>query len=132
MHRLCAAAIAVIAAAALPAAAGAAEALRGDPMRGKAIYGRCIGCHSIDRDRTGPRHEGLIGRKAGSVPGFQYSPAMREAGEAGMMWTEATLDRFLESPTQLIPGTRMGYAGIKSAQERADLIAFLRAAGEER
>jgi cytochrome c len=132
MDRWCAAAIAVIAAAALPAAAGAAEALRGDPVRGKAIYNRCIGCHSIDRDRTGPRHEGLIGRTVGSVPGFQYSPAMRKAGEAGMVWNESTLDRFLESPTRFMPGTRMGYAGIKGAQERADLIAFLRSAGEER
>lgn len=130
MNRRCAAAIAVIAAAAFAAAAGAAEALRGDPARGKAIYGRCIGCHSIDRDRTGPRHEGLLGRKVGSVPGFQYSPAMRKAGEAGMVWNEATLNEFLESPTRFMPGTRMGYAGIQDAQERADLIAFLKQAGD--
>ncbi len=114
------------------ALAAAADPPRGDPARGEAIYGRCLACHSIDRDRTGPRHEGLIGRRVGSVPGFQYSPAMRKAGETGMVWDEGTLDRFLESPTRFIPGTRMGYAGIKDAQERADLIAFLKKAGAVR
>jgi cytochrome c len=107
----------------------AAEPLRGDPSRGQAIYDRCIACHAIERDRTGPRHEGLIGRRLGSVPGFAYSPAMRKAGQAGMVWDEATLDKFLENPTKFLPGTRMGYAGIKDAQERADLIAFLKKAG---
>ena len=107
----------------------AAEPLRGDPSRGQAIYDRCMACHAIDRDRTGPRHEGLIGRPVGSVPGFAYSPAMRKAGKAGMVWDEATLDKFLENPTKFLPGTRMGYAGIKTPQERADLIAFLKKAG---
>ena len=88
-----------------------------------------MACHAIDRDRTGPRHEGLIGRRVGSVPGFAYSPAMKKAGAAGMVWDEATLDKFLENPTRFLPGTRMGYAGIKNAQERADLIAFLKKAG---
>jgi cytochrome c len=124
-----AAALSLVAAAILVAPASAMEPARGDPARGEAIYGRCLGCHSIERDRTGPRHEGLIGRKVGGVDGFAYSPAMRKAGAAGMVWDEATLDKFLESPTRFIPGTRMGYAGIKNAQERADLIAFLKKAG---
>jgi cytochrome c len=107
----------------------AAEPLRGDASRGQAIYDRCIACHAIERDRTGPRHEGLVGRRVGGVAGFNYSPAMKKAGAAGMVWNEATLDKFLESPTKFLPGTRMGYAGIKNAQERADLIAFLKKAG---
>jgi cytochrome c len=106
-----------------------AEPLRGDPARGEPIYDRCIACHAIERDRTGPRHQGLIGRRVGSVPGFAYSPAMKKAGAAGMAWDEATLDRFLESPTKFLPGTKMGYVGIKNAQERADLIAYLKKAG---
>jgi cytochrome c len=106
-----------------------AEPLHGDPARGEKIYDRCMACHAIERDRTGPRHEGLIGRRVGSVPGFNYSPAMRKAGKAGMVWNEATLDKFLENPTKFLPGTRMGYAGVKDAQERADLIAFLKKAG---
>jgi cytochrome c len=110
----------------------AADALRGDPARGEQIYGRCLACHAIDRDRTGPRHAGLIGRRVGSVPGFNYSPALRKAGAAGMVWDEATLNKFLENPTHFLPGTRMGYAGIKDGQERADLIAYLKKAGGEK
>ncbi len=109
-----------------------AEPLPGNPARGEAIYGRCLACHAIERDRTGPRHEGLIGRRAGGVSGFNYSPAMRRAGAAGTVWDEATLDEFLANPTRFMPGTRMGYAGIADAQERADLIAFLKTAGAPR
>ena len=113
---------------AVPTACFAAGPVSGDAVRGQRIYDRCIACHSIERDRTGPHHANLIGRRVGSVAGFAYSPAMRKAGEAGMTWDEATLDRFLESPTKVFPGTRMGYAGIKNAQERADLIAYLKQA----
>ena len=107
----------------------AARALpAGDPARGAKIYERCGACHSIDRDRTGPRHAGLFGRRAGSVPGFPYSPAMKKAGARGLVWNETTLDKFLQAPTKFIPGTRMGYAGVKDDQERADLIAYLKQA----
>ena len=109
--------------------AEAADGPTGYPRRGEAIYNRCIACHALDRDRTGPRHEGLLGRRVGAVVGFDYSPAMRRAGAAGMVWDEATLDRFLENPLRVMPGTRMGYAGIKNAQERADLIAYLKQHG---
>jgi cytochrome c len=122
------AALAVVAAMAVPMPLSA-EPLHGDAARGEKIYDRCIACHALDRDRTGPRHEGLIGRRVGSVQGFTYSPAMQKAGKAGMAWDEATLDKFLANPTKFLPGTRMGYAGIKDPQERADLIAFLKQAG---
>jgi cytochrome c len=100
----------------------------GDPTRGEQIYSRCFACHAIDRDRTGPRHAGLFGRRAGSLPGFAYSPAMRKAGANGLVWNDETLDRFLQNPTRFIPGNRMGYAGIKNDQDRADLIVYLRTA----
>jgi cytochrome c len=103
----------------------------GDPTRGEKIYERCQACHSIERDRTGPHHAGLFGRRAGSVPGFQYSPAMKKAGAGGLVWDEATLDKFLKAPTKFVPGTRMGYAGIKDDQERADLLAYLKQATKE-
>lgn len=103
----------------------------GDPVRGEKIYERCFACHAIDRDRTGPRHAGLFGRVAGGVPNFPYSPAMKKAGAAGLVWNEVTLDKFLESPMKYIPGTRMGYAGVKESQERADLIAYLKAATQQ-
>jgi cytochrome c len=103
----------------------------GDATRGEKIYSRCFACHAIDRDRTGPRHAGLFGRRAGGVGDFVYSPAMRKAGANGLIWTDETLDRFLESPTKFIPGTRMGYAGVKDDQERADLLAYLRQATKQ-
>lgn len=93
-----------------------------DPVAGEAVYQRCIGCHSLDRNRTGPKHCGLLGRVAGSVPGFDYSQAMREAG---LTWDEATLGRFLAAPTAVVPGTSMAQAGIIDAQDRIDLVAYL-------
>ena len=104
----------------------------GDAARGEKIYERCIACHSIDRDRTGPNHKDLLGPRVGSVPGFAYSSAMKNAGASGMAWDEATLEKFLEDPTKFIPGTRMGYAGIKNPQERADLVAYLKNPGAAR
>lgn len=114
------------------AVASAAQAARtpaaggtGDPRSGEAIYARCAACHALAYDRTGPRHCGLFGRRAGTVPGFAYSDAMRRSG---IVWTDATLDRFLENPPRAVPGTAMGYAGVHEGQERADLIAYLKQA----
>jgi cytochrome c len=100
----------------------------GDPVAGETIYKRCQGCHSIDQNRTGPMHRGLFGRPAGSVEGYNYSEAMRNSG---IVWNETTLDAFLAAPRDYVPGTKMTYAGIKDPQERADLIAYLRAATAE-
>ena len=91
--------------------------------RGEEIYARCLACHALAYDRTGPRHCGLFGRRAGSLPGYDYSEAMRRSG---IVWDAATLDRFLTAPTQVVPGTTMGYAGIPDPAERATLIAWLR------
>lgn len=118
--RLIAAPLLLWAASAAAAAVGAASAME----RGQAIYERCIACHAIERNRTGPQHCGLFGRKAGTAPGFDsYSDAMRGAG---FVWNAETLDRFLRDPAAMVPGTTMGYAGIADARERADLIAWLR------
>lgn len=120
-----------LAAAALASALPAASALgaaadASAPLRGEQVYQRCIGCHSIDANRAGPRHCGLFGRRAGSEPGFDgYSDALRRSG---LVWSDRTLDRFLAAPAQAVPGTAMGYAGIADARERADLIAYLREA----
>jgi cytochrome c len=103
----------------------------GDALGGEKIYGRCFACHAIDRDRTGPRHAGLFGRRAGSVPNFPYSPAMKRAGANGLVWNEETLDKFLQNPTKLVPGTRMTYAGVTSDQDRADLLAYLKEATKQ-
>lgn len=94
----------------------------GDPVAGQQVYNRCIGCHSPERDRTGPRHCGLYGRVAGSIDDFDYSAAMRESN---VIWDRVTLDQFLKSPSSFIPGTSMGIAGVKDATERSNLIAYL-------
>jgi cytochrome c len=94
----------------------------GDGTRGRELYEtRCIGCHSIEADRIGPRHRGLIGRRAGSVAGFEYSPSLRTAT---LVWDAATLDRWLTDPEATIPGQRMSYR-VGAARDRADLIAYL-------
>jgi cytochrome c len=102
----------------LAAAAPTANAIRA----GETVYARCLGCHALAYDRTGPRHCGLFGRRAGGVPGFQYSEAMKAAD---IVWTARTLDRFLENPARAVPGTTMGYAGVADRSERSALIAYL-------
>jgi cytochrome c len=90
---------------------------------GEAVYARCLGCHALAYDRTGPRHCGLFGRRAGSVTGFQYSAPMKASD---IIWSARTLDRFLENPARAVPGTTMGYAGVADRSERAALIAYLK------
>jgi len=119
------AAVAAAPAAASTATSAATAVAGGDAARGEQIWSRCQACHALQYDRTGPRHCGLFGRKAGSVPGFDYSPAMRRSG---IVWNAATLERFIADPLGAVPGTTMGYAGVADPQERADLIAFLREA----
>jgi cytochrome c len=73
-------------------------------------------------------HKGLFGRQAGTVPGFDYSEAMKASG---IIWDEETLDAFLSDPRGFVPGTKMTYAGVKNPQDRADLIAYLKEATKE-
>lgn len=97
-------------------------------QRGEQIYTRCAACHALEGNRTGPQHCGLFGRRAGTAPGYDtYSKAMRDSR---IVWDQRSLDVFLQAPTQVVPGTSMGYAGVKDAQERADLIAWLRKAAQ--
>jgi len=106
----------------------AATQLAADPVRGETEYVRCQGCHALDRHRTGPRHCGLLGRKAGTDNGFTFTEAMTNSG---IYWNQQTLDQFLTAPLQFIPGTAMGYAGIKQAKTRKDLIAYLVTANQD-
>ena len=101
----------------------AAVAAGGNPQAGEEIYSRCLACHALEYHRTGPRHCGLFGRRAGSAAGFEYSAAMKRSK---IVWNEKSLARFLAAPTKVVPGTTMTYAGVPDAKERADLIAYLR------
>lgn len=108
--------LAAVCAAASPAWAA------GDAQRGQQAYeARCGGCHSVDTDRVGPRHAGVLGRRAGSVRGFTYSDALRKSG---LTWDAALLERWLANPEALVPGQRMGYQ-LADAQARADIVAYL-------
>lgn len=91
------------------------------------VYTRCMACHALAFDRVGPRHCGLFGRRAGSVPGFSYSSAMKKSR---IIWNEKTLDRFLKNPLKMVPGTAMTYDGVADANDRADLIAYLKQVNE--
>lgn len=95
-----------------------------DAVRGEQLYPRCAACHALTFDRVGPRHCGLLGRRAASVAGFDYSAAMRKSG---IVWNEKTLNLFLTSPLAMVPGSSMTYAGVPDAKDRDDLIAYLKA-----
>jgi cytochrome c len=113
------AAMAVLVMAAAPARAG------GDPERGRIVYAQCQICHQIQRNGIGPKHLGLFGRKAGSLRDYNYSTALKNSG---IVWNEQTLDRWLQGPSKMVPGTKMIFAGLSDPQERADVIAYLKQA----
>jgi cytochrome c len=96
-----------------------------DATAGAAVFkSQCSICHSVVRGRNmvGPSLFDIVGRQAGKIPGFHYSPANRDSG---LTWDPATLDRYLTSPSTVVPHTIMTYAGLKDAKKRADLIAYL-------
>ena len=103
--------------------AGSASAqAAGDAGRGAAVYeAQCGACHAVAADRVGPRHAGVVGRRAGSVPGFAYSAALKASG---IVWNAGTLDRWLADPEALVPGQAMGYS-LADPALRADVIAYL-------
>jgi cytochrome c len=93
----------------------------GDEAKGQAFFNNaCLHCHAPGR--AGPPYTGLIGRKAGTVPGFAYSEALRNAN---ITWTEETLDTWLSGPDKLVPGTFMGVT-IRNPEDRANVIAYLK------
>jgi len=101
-------------------------ALTGDAEAGKRWYILCQSCHTVDAggmNRVGPNLHGFLDRPAAQSDGFVYSAAF---SEAGLTWTDEVLDQWITSPSRLVPGTTMIFAGIKDAQQRADLIAYLR------
>ncbi len=97
-----------------------------DPVRGQRLYtSRCGGCHAIDENGAGPRHRGLFGRLAGTQPGFDYSPALKASK---LRWTEQTLERWLTNPSAVVPGNKMVVQLVPEAADRADVLAYLKAA----
>jgi cytochrome c len=96
-----------------------------DAAAGAAVFKtQCSVCHSVveGKNMVGPTLFGVVGRQAGQIPGFHYSPANKESG---LTWDAATLDRYLTSPQAVVPKTIMPYAGLKDNEKRANLIAYL-------
>ena len=101
------------------------NALSADVAHGKAIFQRCTICHRDAKDvgnGLGPNLFGIVGRKAGTIADFPYSPAMKNSG---ITWTTDKLNAYIEHPAAMVPGNRMAFAGIGDAGQRADVVAYL-------
>ena len=103
--------------------------LTGDAANGKRVFSKCMACHAMQagQNRVGPSLFEIVGKPAGSVDGFKYSPAMTESD---VVWNEEALQQYLENPKTFMPRNRMMFPGVPSAQDRADVIAFLQAPSE--
>lgn len=93
----------------------------GNPIRGLSLYQSCTSCHSIDENEVGPKHRGIVGRRAATVPGYAYSAALTRSN---IVWDEPSLDRWLASPQRVVPGSKMFFS-VSNPQNRADIIAYL-------
>lgn len=101
----------------------------GDAQRGAQVFIQCKVCHSLEAGKNiiGPSLHGLLGRKAGSVPGYAYSPAMKNAN---VSWDDDTLSKYLADPKAFIPGDKMAFVGIKDPSKLGDLLAYLHQAAK--
>lgn len=101
----------------------------GDAEKGRKIFAKCKNCHMVGegaRNRIGPHLNEIFGRSAAGIEGFKYSKDMLRAGADGLIWSPDKLDIYIENPKSLVTGTRMNFRGIKSKDERQDLLAYLR------
>jgi len=118
----CKRAIVLLLAAALAFADSVPTLASGDATHGAKIYQDCMLCHALDQNEIGPKHRGVFGRKAGTVPGYDYSAALKTSG---IVWNDTALDEWLTDPQALVPGTKMTFS-LDDAQDRADVITFLK------
>ena len=111
----------------------AAPALaEGDAIAGKAVFKKCMACHSTEPvTKVGPTLSGIIGRPVASIEDYNYSGAMRAFGEGGKQWNEGLIAEYLMAPKAMVPGTRMTFAGLKKIEDIANLIAYLKNPAEE-
>jgi cytochrome c len=94
--------------------------------RGERLFLQCRACHSVTKEqegKIGPALAGVVGRKAGAVPGFTYSKAL---ASSGLTWDEATLDKWLAQPSTLVPGTAMVFVGLPKPEDRQAIVAYLK------
>jgi len=110
-----------------PTQVAAANTLTDDTAKGKSIFRKkCMSCHTIDKggkNRTGPNLWGVVGRPKGSAENFRYSTTMKLFGG---VWSEAEISSFIAGPRSFVPDTKMTFAGLKNAKDRADVLAYLK------
>jgi cytochrome c len=103
----------------------------GDPTRGERVFQYCYSCHTVDPNETatlqGPSLVGIVGRRIAAQAGFDYSPALRAFARERGAWSEDLLDRYVAEPEKVVPKTTMAFRGVEEADERTDLLAFLKA-----
>jgi len=102
-----------------------ALAAGGDPAAGKTVFQQCAACHAIGpgaTNRVGPVLNGLIGRAAGTAPGYRYSAAMKNSG---LTWDEATFTSYIQNPRGMVPGTKMSFPGLKNPTDAANVLAYI-------
>ncbi len=106
---------------------GGARARAGDVEKGKALFEKCAACHSLEADHNdeGPSLAGIFGRKVAAVKEYRYSAAMKRSD---FVWTDETLDAFIQDPQAFVPGNRMPFDGLMDKGERDDLLAYLKQA----
>ena len=122
--------ITLISALALLGWVGAARA-DGDPVKGEQTFKVCKACHHIGegaKNFVGPELNGVVGRKAGTVEGYNYSDANKNSG---LTWDEATLTKYLKNPREVVPGTKMAFPGIPKDEDIANVIAYLNQFGPD-
>lgn len=108
--------------------AAAGPAWAADPAKGQKLFAVCKTCHTVDKGGkhlVGPNLHGVFGREAGTAEGYRYSDAMKEAK---ITWSPETVDKYIADPKGFVPKNKMVYAGMKKAEDRADLIAYLQEA----
>jgi cytochrome c len=100
-----------------------------DAENGKEVFKGCRACHQVGdgaKNGVGPSLNGIIGKKAGTIGGFNYSDVNKQAGEKGLVWTEEKMLEYLKDPAAFMPGNKMAFAGVKDEADRRDLIAYLK------
>lgn len=104
------------------------DSAEGDAAKGEKLFNKCKACHTVSdtSNKTGPNLVKVVGRKVASVEGYKYSADLVALGEAGTVWDEANLDKYLANPKDLAPKGKMSFPGLKKEEERADLIAYLK------
>ena len=113
------------------AVSGGAASANGDAVAGASIFKVCKACHQIGesaKNFVGPVLNGVVGRRAGTYPGYNYSEANKNSG---LTWDDATLTKYLHNPREVVPGTKMAFPGLPNDQDITNVIAYLRQFGPD-